>query len=139
MEAVSSTASAASATVSVAVVSVRAVVRVSSTLVPVVNDPAGAAVTLSAWMVIRLRVTELMVSLKIRITVVPSVDVVGASLPVVTSVGRMPSTLCEASMATATWSRSTLVVLPVAVMVPPVSLFAEIATPPAATSPTATV
>ena len=72
----------------------------------------------------------------------PSVDVVGASLPVVTSVGRMPSTLWLASIKTAPWSRSALtVVLPVAVMVPPlsVSLFAAIATPPAATSPTATV
>ena len=80
------------------------------------------------------------VSLNVRITFVPSVDVVGASLPVVRSVGRMPSTLCPASIITATWSRSALmVVLPVAVMVPPVSLFAPIATPPAATSPRATV
>ena len=56
-----------------------------------------------------------MSSLNVRITFVPSVDVVGASVPVVTSVGRMPSTLCPASIATAPWSRSALtVVLPVA-------------------------
>ena len=62
----------------------------------------------------------------------PSVDVVGASAPVVTSVGRMPSTLCPASIAIAAWSRAALlVVLPVALMVPPlsVSVFAAIAMP----------
>ena len=62
-----------------------------------------------------LRLTALMSSLNVRITFVPSVDVVGASGLVVTSVGRMPSTLCPASIATAVWSRSALmVVLPVA-------------------------
>ena len=81
-----------------------------------------------------------MSSLNVRRTFVPSVDVLGASLPVVTSVGRMPSTLCPASIATAAWSRSTAVVLPVAVMAPPlsVSLFAAIATPLGAESPATT-
>ena len=93
-------------------------------------------------MVILVRSTELMVSLNVRITFVPSVDVLGASLPVVTSVGRMPSTFCPASIATAPWSRSALmVVLPVAVMAPPlsVSLFAPIAMPFGAESLRATV
>ena len=83
-----------------------------------------------------------MSSLKVRITFVPSVDVVGASAPVVTSVGRMPSTFCPASIATAAWARTALlVVLPVAVMVPPlsVSLFAAIAMPFGAVSFTTTV
>ena len=44
-----------------------------------------------------------MSSLNTSNTVSPSVDVVGASLPVVTSVGRMPSTLCPASIMTAVW------------------------------------
>ena len=79
-----------------------------------------------------------MSSLNVRITFVPSVDVVGAPAPVVTSVGRMASTLCPASIATATWSRSAAVVLPVAVIVSPVSLFAAIATPFGAESPAAT-
>ena len=70
----------------------------------------------------------------------PSVDVVGASLPVVTSVGRMPSTFCPASIATAAWSRSAVrVVLPVAVMALPRSLFAAIAMPFGAESPNTTV
>ena len=115
MPAASSTASAASATVSVAVESVRAVVRVSSTLVPVTLAALVAAVTLSAWMVMSFRLTAPMSSLNTSNTVSPSVDVVGASLPVVTSVGRMPSTVCPASRATAVWSRSAvMVVLPVA-------------------------
>ena len=38
--------------------------------------------------------TEPMSSLKVRITFVPSVEVLGALGPVVTRVGRMPSTLC---------------------------------------------
>ena len=66
-------------------------------------------------MSILLRSTALMVSLNVRITCVPSVDVVGAAAPVVTSVGRMPSTLCPVSIATTLWVRSALVVvLPVA-------------------------
>ena len=72
----------------------------------------------------------------------PSVDVTGASLPVVTSVGRMPSTFCPASIATAAWARSAvMVVLLVAVIVPPlsVSLFAAIAMPFGAVSFTTTV
>ena len=66
---------------------------------------------------------EPMVSLNVRITCVPS-------------------TFCPASIATAPWSRSALtVVLPVALMVPPlsVSLFAAIAMPFGAESFTATV
>ena len=89
-------------------------------------------------MVIWVRSTEPMSSLNVRITFVPSVDVVGASAPVVTlSVGLMPSTLCAASITTAAWARTALlVVLPVAVMVPPlrVSLFAAIAMPSGAES-----
>ena len=43
----------------------------------------------------------------------PSVDVVGASVPVVTSVGRLPSTLWLVAAATAAWVRSAvMVVLP---------------------------
>ena len=62
-----------------------------------------------------LRLTALMSSLNVRITCVPSVDVFGASLPVVTSVGRMPSTVCPASIDTTLWSRSAVAaVLPVA-------------------------
>ena len=62
-----------------------------------------------------LRLTALMSSLNVRITSVPSVDVFGASVPVVTSVGRMPSTVWSASIATAVWSRSAVMaVLPVA-------------------------
>ena len=140
LEASSKTVSAASATVSVAVVSVRAVVRVIWTLVPATLAIVVDRVTLLAWMVIRLRATELMVSLNARNTASPSVDVVGASVPVVRSVGRMPSTLWSAAIATNVWSRSAfMVVLPVALMVPPVSLFAAIATPFGAESPTATV
>ena len=42
-------------------------------------------------------------------------DPIPPSSPVVTSVGRMPSTLCPGSIATAPWSRAALtVVLPVA-------------------------
>ena len=52
--AVSSTASAASATVSVAVESVRAVVRVSSTLVPATLAIVVDRLTLLAWMVMSL-------------------------------------------------------------------------------------
>ena len=130
LPAASSTASAASATVRFVVVAVRAVVRASSTLVPDVLAALVDATSPPAMMVILVRSTELMSSLNVRITFVPSVDVVGASAPVVTSVGRMPSTLCAASIATAAWARSALlVVLPVAVMVPPVSLFAAIAMP----------
>ena len=93
-----------------------------------------------ALMVILVRSVATMVSLNVRITCVPSVDVVGASVPVVTSVGRMPSTFWLASIATAAWARSALrVVLPVAVMVPPVSLFAAIAMPFGAESLTTTV
>ena len=81
-----------------------------------------------------------MVSLNVRITCVPSVDVVGASLPAVRSVGRMPSTLCPVWIATTLWVRSALmVVLPVALMVPPVSLFAAIPMPFGAESPANTV
>ena len=102
----------------VAVESVRAVVRVSSTLVPAtVRSPRSLTreLTLLAWMVILVRSTAPMSSLNVRITFVPSVDVFGASEPVVTSVGRMPSTLCPASIATAVWSRSAVAtVLPVA-------------------------
>ena len=119
---------------------VRAVARVSSALFPARLSAVVDKVAPLAWMVIKFRLTLLMSSLNVSITVVPSVDVVGASLPVVTSVGRMPSTLCPASIATATWLRSALtVVLPVAVMVPPVSLFAAIAMPFGAESPGATV
>ena len=115
LEAASSTASALSATVRFVAEAVRAVVRVSSTLDPVALAALVAAVTLLAWMVTLVRSAALMSSLNVRITFAPSVDVVGASLPVVTSVGRMPSTLWSASMATAVWSRSALtVVLPVA-------------------------
>ena len=74
-------------------------------------------------MVILARSAEPMVSLNVRITCVPS-------------------TFCPASIATAPWSRSALrVVLPVALMVPPlsVSLFAAIAMPFGAESFTATV
>ena len=88
-------------------------------------------------MTIRVRSTWLKVSLNVRITCVPSFDVVGASAPVVTSVGRMPSTFCPASISTAAWWRSALmVVLPVAVIVPPLSviLFAAIAMPSGAES-----
>ena len=138
----SRTASPPSATVSITVASMM-VLRSSSTSVP---TTLAALVTATLPppipMVILVRSTEPRFSLNVRITCVPSVDVVGASLPVVTSVGRMPSTLWLASIKTAPWSRSALtVVLPVAVMVPPlsVSLFAAIATPPAATSPTATL
>ena len=140
LAAASKTASAASATVRFVAVVVRAVVRVSSTVGPATLAALVAAVTLLAWMVMSFRLTPPMSSLNVRITVVPSVDVVGAAVPVVTSVGRMPSTLCPASIMTATWSRSAaLVVLPVAVMVPPVSLFAAIAMPFGAESPTTTV
>ena len=80
-----------------------------------------------------------MSSLNTSNTVSPSLDVAGASVPVVTSVGRMPSTLCPASIATASWSRSAAaVVLPVAVIESPVSLFAAIAMPSGAESPAAT-
>ena len=66
-------------------------------------------------MVMESRLTELRSSLNVRITFAPSVVVVGASVPLVTSVGRMPSTLCPASTGTAAWSRSALaVVLPLA-------------------------
>ena len=116
LPAASSTASAPSATVGFAIVAVRAVVRATSTLVPVALAAVVGATLPPAMMVIPVRSTELMSSLNVRTTFVPSADVVGASAPVVTSVGRMPSTLCAGSIATATWSRSAvMVVLPVAV------------------------
>ena len=111
---------------------VRAVVRATSTLVPVALAALVDATLPPAMMVIPVRSTELMSSLNVRITFVPSVDVAGASVPVVTRVGRMPSTLCAGSIATAVWARSAvMVVLPVAWIVPPlsVSLFAPIAMP----------
>ena len=79
------------------------VLRSSSTLVPA-TLAALVCATLPPPipMVILVRSTELRVSLNVRITCVPSVDVVGASAPVVTSVGRLPSTLWLASIATAT-------------------------------------
>ena len=118
--AVSSAALAASATVRFVAVVVRAVVSSSKTLVPVTICPIVDTTLPPALMVILVRSTEPRFSLNVRITFVPSVDVVGASLPVVTSVGRMPSTLCPASIATAAWARSALVVvLLLAVMVPP--------------------
>ena len=100
------------------------VLRSSSTLVPA----ALAALVCATLpppiaMVILVRSAEPMVSLNVRITCVPS-------------------TFCPASIATAPWSRSALrVVLPVALMVPPlsVSLFAAIAMPFGAESFTATV
>ena len=141
MPAVSWTAKEASATVRFVAEAVRAVVRVSVTLVPVTLAAVVVTVTPLAWMVMLVRRTALRrVSLNVRITCVPSVDVVGASLPVVTSVGRMPSTLWSSSIATAAWSRSAVaVVLPVAVMAPPVSVFAAIATPFWAESPSTTL
>ena len=140
LAAASSTASALSATVRFVAVAVRAVVRSSSTLVPAALPALVDATLPPAMMVIWVRSTSPMSSLNVRITFVPSVDVVGASAPVVTSVGRMPSTLCAASIATAAWARTALlVVLPVAVMIPPVSLFAAIAMPFGAESPAPTV
>ena len=88
----SSTAPTASATVRLAAESVSAVVSVSSTVGPTILSPLVGRATLLPSMVIRLGVTLPMVSLNVRITCVPSVDVVGALAPVVTSVGRMPST-----------------------------------------------
>ena len=74
-------------------------------------------------------------SLKVSATVVKMRTVP----PSRSSVGRMPSTLWLASIATALWSRSAAVVLPVAVIVPPVSVFAAIATPFGAESFSTTV
>ena len=111
LAAASSTASALSATVRFVVVAVRAVVRASSTLVPAKLAALVDRMSVPDTMVIRVRSTELMSSLNVRITFVPSVDVVGASAPVVTSVGRMPSTLCVASIATAAWARTAVVVV----------------------------
>ena len=65
---------------------------------------------------------EPMSSLKVRITFVPSVEVLGALGPVVTRVGRMPSTLCPdwASNPKTTIVVSTVV--PVPRTVPPFSV-----------------
>ena len=82
------------------------------------------------------------VSLKVRMTFVPSVEVSGASLPLVTRVGRMPSTLWPLSAATAAWPRSaSMVVEPALWIVPPlrVSLFAPTAMPSGAAWSSATV
>ena len=55
-----------------------------------------------------------MSSLNVRITFVPSPDVLGESSPVVTSVGRMPSTKWPDWRPSAKWvSVAALVVLPV--------------------------
>ena len=111
----SKTAEPPSATVTITVASIT-VLRSSSTVVPAVLAAlVCATLPPPIPMVMLNRLTPGTFSLNVRITCVPSVDVVGASLPVVTSVGRMPSTLCPASIATAAWSRSALlVVLPVA-------------------------
>ena len=140
LPAASSTAPASSATVRFVIMGFRATVRSSSTLVPVALAALVVRGSVPDMMVTRVRSAAPMSSLKVRITFVPSREVVGASVPVVTRVGRMPSTLCAGSIRTAAWSRLALrVVLPVAVMVPPVSLFAAIAMPSGAESPAATL
>ena len=97
------TASAPSSTVTAVSALVRAVARAISNLGPDNTDPSGVAcVVVPDFTVILVRSTVPMNSLKKRMIFVPSVDVVGALLPVVTSVGRMPSTLWSASIPTAT-------------------------------------
>ena len=73
---------------------------------------------------------------------VPSVEVFGALSPVVTSVGRMPSTLWFAEAATAAWSRTASGLSPAVALIVPllrVSLLAAIDRPSVSTSLTATV
>ena len=111
-------------------------------MVPVAIAALVAAVAPLARMVMSVRVTETMVSLNVRITFVPSVEVVGASAPVMTSVGRMPSTRWFREAGTATWSRTaSRLVSAVALIVPPLasSLFAAIEMPSASSSLAATV
>ena len=104
LPAASSTALAESDKVTV---SPAAIVRVENSVIVTVL-PERLTVAPAVWLPTpptfkpnTLRLKALMSSLNVRITCVPSVDVVGASLPVVTSVGRMPSTFCPASIATA--------------------------------------
>ena len=75
-------------------------------------------------------------------TLVPSVEVWGAAAPVVTSVGRMASTVAPASAGTASWVRSAWRVVAVAMIVSPsesVNAFAGMAMPSASTSSTITM
>ena len=83
-----------------------------------------------------------MFSLKVRMIFVPSVEVFGALSPVVTSVGRMPSTLWLAEAATAAWVRTASGLAPaVALIVPPLasSLLAAMERPSVSASFAATV
>ena len=129
---VSVTASGSSSTVIVAVLLVMVLVSVSSTLLPdTVCAFVDAVLELTSTSIL-LRSTALMFSLNVRMIFVPSADVVGASLPVVMSVGRTPSTLWPVSRATASWSRTAVTTLSLAVlMVPPLRLswFDPIPTP----------
>ena len=117
LPATSVTASAPNSTVTAVSALVRALARRISNLGPDDTDPTGVAcVVVPDFTVILVRSTPPMTSLKKRMIFVPLGDVVGALLPralvpVVRSVGRMPSTVCPASI------------------VPPVSLVAAIATP----------
>ena len=82
------------------------------------------------------------VSLKVRMTFVPSVEVSGASLPLVNRAGRTPSTLWAGCADTAAWTRKASVLRsPAFVIVPPfrVSLATPTAMPSGAASSSATV
>ena len=136
------TASADSSTVTLVSVLDRAVVRVISTLVPLIESAVVVSVVVPFFTVIFVRSTVPMGSLKVRTIVEPSSDVFGASAPVVTSVGFTPSTLWLAEAGTAAWVRTaSLVASAVALIVPSLasSLLASTERPSVSSSFAATV
>ena len=96
LPAVSSTASAASSTVSGGEVTKTSPIRSSSTVVPFTLPSLVSTVVVvpAIRRVILLRSSELTLSLNVRMIFEPLVEVLGALEPVVTRVGRMASTLC---------------------------------------------
>ena len=120
----------------------RAVVRVISTLVPLIDSAVVVSVVVPTFTVILVRSTPPMASLKTRMICEPSSVVLGALSPLVTSVGFTPSTLWLAEASTAAWVRTaSFVASAVDLIVPPLasSLLASIERPSVSSSLAATV
>ena len=138
LPATSVTAAGSSATVTSVSAVVSAVIRVISTVAPLFESAVVVSVAVPDLKVILVRSTVPMVSLKVRMTFVPSLEAWGRFVPILTSVGSTASTLLSLFAATASWVRtrppgSVLALVNTA----PLSerLFASIAIPSVSVSP----
>ena len=107
-----------------------------------VEAPVASIPAVVTWIKNLMWSVLLRSSLNLRNAWVPSIEILGASAPVVMSVGLMPSTLCDALTATSAWPRKALSVVLLSLrMVPPLSarLLALTPTPSGASLPWATV